>query len=139
VKLKLLLALPFAPSLLIPAIACAGDDYGGAGGGAQRTPLSGGAAAAEVAIVAVELRFAQEQVEAPAGQVTVLFDNRDEDVLHNIHVVRGDRADGETVAQTDIKSGPATDRLTMALEPGAYSYVCDVHPERMRGVLTATG
>src|SRR5581483_1555722 len=82
------------------------------------------------------IKFDPTSLQASAGSVTVTFDNKDNGVPHNIHFFKGTDASGESVAATDVKSGPATDTLTMNLEAGTYFYHCDIHPTTMKGTLT---
>lgn len=79
--------------------------------------------------------FDNEELAAPAGTITIEFDNQDGGVPHNLHVFKGDGADGESVGETELEVGPVTQTLTMDLEPGDYFYVCDAHPNTMSGTL----
>ena len=84
----------------------------------------------------VDSLFDVESLAAASGPVTIVFDNRDVGVVHNIHVFRGDSARGESVSETELEAGPVTQTLTMDLEAGEYFYVCDAHPNTMSGTLT---
>jgi plastocyanin len=54
-----------------------------------------------------------------------------------VHIFKGTDASGESVAQTDINTGPKTDTLNFGpLDAGTYYYHCDVHPATMFGTLT---
>src|SRR5581483_6330321 len=46
------------------------------------------------------LKFDKDKLAAPAGPVTIRFDNRDAGVVHNVHVFKGTDAKGESVGQT---------------------------------------
>jgi plastocyanin len=100
--------------------------------GPVETPGSG----TTVALVGVNSTFDVETLQAPAGSVTIEFDNRDSGVVHNVHVFRGDSARGESVGETELEPGPVRQELTMALDPGEYFYQCDAHPTTMQGELT---
>lgn len=100
-----------------------------------QTPAADGTV---LTVVGVSNTFGVEELTAPAGTVTIEFDNRDAGVIHNIHVFKGEDASGEEVAATDLESGPVTQTLTMELEPGTYFYQCDAHPTTMKGILTVT-
>jgi plastocyanin len=89
-------------------------------------------------IAGINTTFDVEELTAPAGAITVVFDNRDGGVLHNIHFFRGSDADGEDVAETELEPGPLIQTLTMELEPGEYFYQCDAHPATMTGTLIVT-
>jgi plastocyanin len=94
------------------------------------------AAGGVITLVGINSEFDLEVLAAPAGTVTIEFDNRDGGVPHNLHVFKGDDADGESVGETELEVGPVTQTLTMDLEPGEYFYVCDAHPNTMEGILT---
>jgi plastocyanin len=96
------------------------------------TSVAGGA----IALASINSQFDLEQLAAPAGTVTIEFDNRDGGTVHNLHVFKGGDSDGESVGETELEAGPVTQTLTMDLEPGAYFYVCDAHPNTMSGTLT---
>ena len=70
---------------------------------------------------------------APAGALTVVVDNRDKGVNHNVHFasVKGSPA-------TDLEEGPSTQQLELTLAAGTYAYVCDLHTN-MTGTLTVSG
>jgi plastocyanin len=95
-------------------------------------------AATEITIQGVSSTFDPEEVSAPAGLITIIFDNRDAGVVHNIHVYRGDDNDGEDMGQTELEAGRIEQRLDLTLTPDSYYYVCDVHPTTMEGTLTVS-
>jgi plastocyanin len=97
----------------------------------DQTPGAG----ATLSLVGINSTFDKETLEAPAGPVTIEFDNRDGGVVHNVHFFRGDSARGESVGETDLEPGPVKQTLTMTLESGDYYYQCDVHPTTMKGTL----
>ncbi|HXK33507.1 MAG TPA: cupredoxin domain-containing protein [Dehalococcoidia bacterium] len=89
-------------------------------------------------VVGVSNTFDVEELTAPAGTITIQFDNEDAAVIHNIHFFAGDDASGEDIAATELAPGPVEQTLTMELEPGTYFYQCDAHPTTMKGILTVT-
>jgi plastocyanin len=93
-------------------------------------------AAADLVVVADNLRYDVDHLTAPAGEVTVLLDNIDSGLPHNIVFYRGDDAGGDEIGRTDLNSGPAADLLMLQVEPGEYFYHCMVHPN-MKGTLIA--
>ncbi len=95
-------------------------------------PADGGV----ITLAGISSEFDKEDLKARAGSVTIEFDNRDGGVVHNVHVYKGDDADGDSVGETELEAGPVTQTLTMDLEPGEYFYVCDAHPATMEGTLT---
>jgi plastocyanin len=73
---------------------------------------------------------------APAGGVTIVLDNRDNGIAHNVNVFSG----GTSMGSTSPAAGPITETLALGtLAPGSYPFVCDVHPQAMHGVLTVGG
>lgn len=100
---------------------------------AAATPAPGGEA---ITLAGIANEFDKEEIEAPAGRVVIEFDNKDGGVVHNLHVFKGDDADGDSVGETELEAGPITQTLTLELEPGDYFYQCDVHPNTMSGTLT---
>ncbi len=88
-------------------------------------------------VVALNLAFDLASLSASAGSVTIVFDNQDKAIAHNIHFFS--KTSGTSIGETAIKPGVATDTLSLgALAPGAYFYKCDVHPTTMTGTLTVS-
>jgi plastocyanin len=102
--------------------------------GPSETAPAGGPTA--ITIAGISSEFDVEEFEAPAGRLTVTFDNQDGGVIHNIHFYRGPDSDGESVAETELEVGPIEQTITFDVEPGEYYYVCDAHPTTMEGTLT---
>jgi mono/diheme cytochrome c family protein/plastocyanin len=94
--------------------------------------------ATNITIVAQNIAWDKTLINALAGvPLTVIVDNRDNGIPHNIHFHKGSDASGDSIAQTEIEPGPVTQTLNFGpLEPGDYYYLCDVHPQ-MNGILTA--
>lgn len=113
------------------AAACGDDGYGGGGsiGGtsadACRTVDAGG-----LTLVARESTWEPDCAEVVAGPLVIVVENEDGGVNHNVHLpsAPGDPA-------TELAVGPSRQELEVALEPGEYQYVCDLHPD-MVGTLT---
>ncbi|HEY8173303.1 MAG TPA: cupredoxin domain-containing protein [Dehalococcoidia bacterium] len=105
------------------------------GGGSGTKPSATADADNRIIVVAENIQFDLGRLSARPGAVTIVLDNEDTGQPHNIQFFRGSSNDGESVGTTEIKNGPARDELAMQLEPGAYFYHCDVHPN-MKGNLT---
>lgn len=122
--------------ITLVAAACGKDDEPPASSGdplTTSTAAGGGGGGGTIELVGKDIAFDQAKLTARAGAVTIAFDNRDDGVSHNLHVT------GEGVDEkTEIESGPVTQTLKLDLEPGTYSYVCDVHPQQMTGDLEVT-
>lgn len=98
-----------------------------AGGSADATADSAGSA---VTIGAEQIAFVNDEVVVAAGEISIVFENRDDGVPHNLHITDG------IDAKTEIETGPTTQELNVTIdEPGTYAFVCDVHPQ-MTGELT---
>jgi plastocyanin len=114
-----------------------------ASAGTLRTPANATAtkraesspSAGEIDISANDLKFSTNKLTASAGTVTIVFDNQDFGVPHNIHVLKGTTASGDSVGVTAIESGPKKQTLKLELAAGTYYFRCDVHPT-MNGSLT---
>jgi plastocyanin len=100
---------------------------GGGGGGGGTVQIS---AAADGS-----LAFEETEVSAPAGEVTVEFDNP-ASVGHDVVV---ESSDDEELIRTDVISGDQT-TASGELEAGDYTFYCSVPGHReagMEGTLTA--
>jgi plastocyanin len=82
-------------------------------------------------VVAENISFDTDALEVTAGQpFTLELDNRDAGVPHDIAIP-------ELGERTDVTEGPDKQQLELKIDDeGPYDYVCDVHPETMRGTLT---
>jgi len=101
-------------------------------------PSGGGGGETVLQLVGLNTLFDTDELEAPAGTITIEFDNRDGGIVHNVHVFEGEDANGESVGATELEAGPIQQTLTLELEPGTYFYQCDAHPATMSGILTVT-
>lgn len=103
-------------------------------GGQPGTPPPGSSAPADASIAAAGIEFDRATLEVPAGRPFRLdFENR-EGAPHNVAIVDGS---GAVAFSGEVFSGPATRQYVVpALAPGAYRFLCDVHPD-MTGELTA--
>ncbi len=74
-------------------------------------------------------------IRAPAGEpFTILFDNRDAGVQHNVQVFSGPETSGDTLFQGEIITGPSQIEYRIpALDAGEYAYNCVIHPTTMIG------
>ncbi len=108
------------------ALPACGDDDAPADpdAGLERGARCAVAEGGEVTVVAEDLAWEPSCLEVPAdAPVTVVIDNRDDGVNHNLHLPD---APGEPT--TELEAGPATQRLDLDLPVGSYRFVCDIHP-----------
>jgi len=118
----------------VPTIPPAGSPPASSPSLADPTPVGGSQAPATL-IVALNVQFDPVAVTVPAGEpLTITFDNRDQGIPHDI-VIKD--ASGNEIAKSAIITGPAQEQLGVGpLAPGAYPFVCTVHPN-MVGTITA--
>ena len=96
--------------------------------------------------------FDYEEIKlAPGIEVTMVLDNQDDSVAHNIIFFQGDVAaleepvlegcisgceDDGTAVRTELATGIIQHTFTFTTPPpGRYAFWCDVHPDTMVGVL----
>lgn len=161
---KILLIAAAAATLTFAFAACGGgDDDGGGDATATRpaataaagSPTSAATSAATAAatstasssetpstgdgttltLVAKNTLWDKDELEAPAGPITIILDNQDPGVAHNLEVYKGEDENGELMGATEIVNGPSKQELKLTLEAGEYFYWCVVHPATMMGEL----
>ena len=104
--------------------ACGDDGEGVAGEPVPDDP--------DVVIVAEDMAFDPRRVEVAAdAPVSIVIDNRDEGVNHNLHV-----EDAPEPNRTQLEQGVSQQALTVTLAAGEYEFVCDIHPG-MTGTMVA--
>lgn len=88
-----------------------------------------------ISIAALNIKFDQSELRAPAGATfTIVFDNQ-EAVPHNVAIYT-DSSAGSSLFVGEIFAGPGQRSYTVnALDPGSYFFRCDVHPTAMTGTL----
>jgi plastocyanin len=122
-------ALPLAAGLLVAAglgvLAGCGDDGGEASN--EQVPEN-----PDAVVVAQNMAFDPEEVHLAAGRpATIVIDNRDDGVNHNIHLEHAPEPD-----RTPLEAGRSQQALTVELDRGEYTFVCDLHPN-MEGKIVA--
>ena len=108
-------------------VACTSDD---AALSSTTAPGCTDARNGRVTLVAKGLRWNTDCLRAPAGALTIVVDNQDDGDNHNVHL-----PDAPESPATDLVQGPSTTELNVTLAPGAYEFICDIHPN-MVGTLT---
>ncbi len=96
-------------------------------------PAVAASPATQATIVAQNVAFTTTSLTlAPGAPIHLVFQNADNGIPHNLHI----SGSGQDVVKSDIVVGPATLNLDLApLAPGAYGYLCDIHPN-MTGTIT---
>jgi len=105
--------------------------------GGDTTPGAGGGGGGTTINIAAEnsTGFTEDSLSAPAGTVTIVFDNQEQGVIHNFTLYDSPDSPENMIDATDLIAGPETAEVTFELEPGEYYFNCQVHPN-MEGVLT---
>lgn len=87
----------------------------------------------ELGVTGNEFKFDEEQLEAPAGTITLKLKNASS-VAHNVALeLDGEDQEGELVTDGGISE------ITVELKPGTYTYYCTPHKSiGMTGTLTVT-
>lgn len=111
-------------ALAAAVLGCGSDTTDPAAGGCKA------ATAGRVALVAHDIRWDTDCLEARAGAVAIEIQNRDDGINHNLHL-----PDAPGSPATGLELGPSTDVLEVTLAAGQYEFVCDLHPN-MVGTLT---
>ena len=145
------LLLMLGAALLTAASACGGGSDDGGGQEPTKPPATAASSpaataddgssddgASTITLVAKNTLWDKTKLEARAGEITFEVDNQDGGIVHNIHVYKGQDADGEDVGTTELEAGPIMQTLKLDLEPGEYFFVCDAHPATMAGKLEVT-
>ncbi|HVM24227.1 MAG TPA: cupredoxin domain-containing protein [Candidatus Limnocylindrales bacterium] len=119
--------------LVLALAACGGTPAPVPGGGATATVTNG-----EVAVIADDLDFDVDTIQAPAGEAFVIRLTNNENVPHNLSVYT--EQGGERIALGQIINEGEVDEIEVpALEPGEYFFVCDLHVNEMQGTLVVEG
>ena len=108
--------------------ACGGDDD-------VDTPDAGAchdAVDGQLTLVAADLKWDTDCLQASAGPLTIVVDNQDDGQAHNVHLPTAEGSPASPLTQ-----GPSQQELDVDLGDGSYEYVCDIHPN-MVGTLTVT-
>lgn len=101
-------------------------------GGGDDPPVAGCKVAEDgrVTLVADDVRWDTDCLEAEPGELTIEVDNQDDGVNHNVHLP--DHPDSPATA---LELGPSQQELVVDVESGTYEFICDIHPN-MVGTLT---
>jgi plastocyanin len=112
-------------AVALAAGACGGD--GGGGGGSVTITTGAGGGPAEVVVEAHDVYFDLEQITVPAGDVDVTLEEKGNQT-HSFLFEGNDEFRLEVTAGNDTSTG------TLTLEPGEYTYYCDIPGHRGQGM-----
>lgn len=74
---------------------------------------------------------------AASTPFTLVFDNQDTGVMHNLVLKNPDGSKVAETGDTQFFAGPGQRSYGVpALTAGAYTFLCEVHPTTMTGTLT---
>jgi len=132
------LALLSAVVLLVCLAGCTGGQDGGTPAPTETvtatlSPETGNAVT--LYLSAENIAFNRSEISVPAGStVTIEFDNRDAGIRHNFALYETEAAEN-AIFRGEIITGPAeiTYTFTAPDTPGTYVFLCDLHPQQMRG------
>ena len=89
--------------------------------------------AGDATVVAEGVKFTTAEVTAPAGDFSLVFDNRDQGTPHDVDIIA---EDGSKAFDGDVFPGPETRVYEVTgVEAGTYQFMCSVHPN-MTGTIT---
>ena len=128
---------PSAPASTTPSVAPSGS-----AGASPSAGASGGAGASLTVTAPVGAStsgFDPKTLETAANKpFTLVFDNQDTAVLHNLVLKNPDGSKVQVSGDTGFFAGPGERTHEVpALAAGDYTYLCEVHPATMTGTLTA--
>ena len=124
--LRSLVALPVAPVILLAG--CGGGGDGGGGGSDQGFKEPKGPAAETIKIAAGNFFFDPDAVDASKGIVDLELDQEE-----GIHTLVFD--DGKVPGfQLEVGPSAKSDSSKVELEPGTYTFYCDIPGHRAQGM-----
>lgn len=107
----------------LSAVACGGDDGEASNGGGT------GGGGGSVSLTAENFAFQPESLTAAVGD-TIEFTNED-DAKHNITAE-------DAGLDEDVDASSSTTVDLADVEPGSYDFICEYHPDSMKGTLEVT-
>jgi cytochrome c oxidase subunit 2 len=122
----------------VQALATADWDAWLAGGGGSGSPSPAPSAGPDLTVVeltADQIAFDVQELSVPAGEPFIIRFTNAESVIHNVSIYDGETRlfEGSTITGPDA----TVDYVVPALEPGEYTFICDIHPvAEMTGTLT---
>jgi len=115
--------MPCPHWLLVLVVTVALAACGDTGSGPSEPAACKTAVDGRVTLVADDIRWDTDCLEAEPGELTIVVDNRDAGVNHNVHLPSLPDSPA-----SPLTAGPSQQELTVRVEVGAYEYICDIHP-----------
>jgi hypothetical protein len=131
--IPMLVAVFISSAVLLYGGAQLVKDDGAAAEEATEDGVAGGPTT--ITLVAQNLKWDKTSVSAGAdAPVTVIMDNRDPGVLHNVAFYTN-RSATQKIFGSELAAGPVqqTSNFIAPPTPGSYFFRCDVHPDTMSG------
>jgi plastocyanin len=123
-----------------PASAAASAATSGAPSAASSAGASQGTSSLTVTapVGAATAGFQPTTLQTASGTpFTLTFDNQDNQAPHNLLLQNPDGSNVQVTGDTAFFTGPGKRVYQVpALQPGTYKYMCQVHPNQMKGELT---
>jgi plastocyanin len=128
---------PASPATPVPSTVASPSAAPSAVPTTAASPVPSGGSTLAIQLEAKNIQYDKQSMQAPSGQpFDIQFHNADAGVPHNVDIKD---ASGTSVFKGEIFSGDATKIYQVpALDPGNYTFACDVHPN-MTGTLVVTG
>jgi cytochrome c oxidase subunit 2 len=95
---------------------------------------SGAVAGPTIPLTAQGIKFDQSTLTAPATGFTIHFDNKDNQIPHDVDIL--DASGKKVVDDKDFPGPAAKDYPIPPLPAGTYKFECSIHPAQMFGTLT---
>jgi plastocyanin len=123
--------------VLATAAACGGaGTTASAAKEAPRAKVGASDATAAITIVALDNKWDRPDVAAPAGsEVKLTLENKGQ-AIHNLRVTGVKGQDGKDIGTQLLAAGKSETIAFVVEKPGAYEFICDVHPIEMKGKIT---
>lgn len=121
-----------AMTLLLGACGSEESDGGTATDSGTGTDNGGGGGGSTIEVVAQDFKFDQTSLDVePGAEVTVTLTNED-DAEHTFTIEELD-------VEAEAAGGETADATFTAPDSGSYEFICEYHPDDMRGTLSVGG
>lgn len=94
------------------------------------------AGATVITEVTTDNKFSQGSLATNAGQLYALTVKNEGQAIHNWHITDAKSAGGQEIMGPLTDPGKSSTIAFTINQPGTYHFVCDVHPNDMKGTIT---